>query len=97
RQRPFGRMPGLANYGLDLRPSLLEILAERLPLLVIEIGDEQAVEVAGALLEDEIMRSVEQRDHRLEQMHLRILPARQRRRESLREAAMRRAQPGVDE
>ena len=43
------------------------------------------------------MRRVERRDHRFEQMHLRILPPRQRHRQSFVNAAMRRAQLRVDE
>ena len=38
------------------------------------------------------MRGVEQRDHGLEQVHLRVLPARQRRRKSFREAASHKLQ-----
>ena len=43
------------------------------------------------------MRRVERRDHRFEQMHLRILPPRQRHRQSLVNAAMGRAQLRIDE
>ena len=43
------------------------------------------------------MRRVERRDHRFEQMHLRILPPRHRHRQSFVNAAMRRAQLRVDE
>ena len=43
------------------------------------------------------MRRVERRDHRFEQMHLRILPPRQRHRQSFVNAAMRRAQLRLDE
>ena len=43
------------------------------------------------------MRRVERRDHRFEQMHVRILPPRQRHRQSFVNAAVRRAQLRVDE
>ena len=90
-------MPGLDADRLDLRPVLLEIFAEHLPLLVVEVGQKQAEEIAGAVLEHRIMRRVERRDHRFEQMHLRILPPRHRRRQSFEKAAMRRAQLRLDE
>ncbi|MGY3650834.1 hypothetical protein ACVWW2_006125 [Bradyrhizobium sp. LM4.3] len=43
------------------------------------------------------MGRVEARDHRLEQMHVRILPARQRDRQAFVDAAVRRAQMAVEE
>ena len=96
-QHPLGLMAGLDADRLDLRPVLFKILAEHLLLLVVEIGEEQAEEIAGAVLEHRFMGCIEGRDHRLEQMHLRVLPARQRRRQSLQEAAMRRAQLRIEE
>src|SRR5205807_6196639 len=59
-------------------------------LLVVEVGEKQGEELTGAVLEDRVMRRVERRDHRLEQMHLRILPPRHRRRPSLLETAIDR-------
>ena len=95
--RPFRLMPGLDADRLDLRPVVLEIFAEHLFLLVVEVGEKQREEIAGAVLEHRIMRRVERRDHRFEQMHLRILPPRHRRRQALEKAAVRRAQLRVQE
>ncbi len=90
-------MSGLDADRLDPRPVLLEILAEQLLLLVIEVGEKQREEIAGAILEYVVMRRIERRDHRFEQMHVRILPPRHRRRQALEEAAVRRAQLGIQE
>ena len=49
---PFRLMAGLDADRLDLRPVLLEIFAERPLLLVVEIGEEQREELAGAFWND---------------------------------------------
>ena len=90
-------MSGLDADGLDLRPILLEILAKHLPLLVVEVGQKQAKKFAGPVLEHRVVRRVERRDHRFEQMHVRILPPRHRHRQSFVNAAVRRAQLRFEE
>ena len=94
---PFRLVSGLDADRLDLRPVLLEIFAEHVLLLVVEIGEEQREEIAGAVLERPRRGSHRNRDHRLEQMHLRVLPPRHRRRQSFQErrhAASADCRPG---
>ena len=94
---PLRLMPGLDADRLDPRPVFLEILAQHPLLLVVEVGEKQREEITGAVLEHRLMGRIERRDHGFEQMHVRILPARHRRRQSLQKAAMRRAQMRVQE
>src|SRR6516162_6238576 len=89
-------MPRLDNDRLDTRPVFLEILAKRLTPRVIQARGKQAEQIAGTVLIAEVMRGIERGDHRLEQMHLRVLPARQCRRNTLDIASMRRAQLAVE-
>ena len=89
---PFGLMSRLDADRLDLRPVILEIFAEHVFLLVVEVGEKQGKEVAGTVLEHRLVGRIEGCDHRFEQMHLRILSSRHRRRRSFQEAAIRRAQ-----
>ena len=48
---PLGLMSGLDRHRQDLRPVLLEVFAEGLGLTVEQVGEKQAVELAGAILE----------------------------------------------
>ena len=80
---------------LDFRPVVLEIFAEHLFLLVVEVCQKQGEDIAGAILEHCVVGDIESGDHRLEQVHLRILPARHRRRPSFQKAAVERAQLSI--
>src|SRR6185437_11418296 len=46
---PFGLVPGFDADRLYLRPVILEIFAEHLLLLVVEVGEEQREEIAGTV------------------------------------------------
>ena len=90
-------MPGLDADRLDPRPVLFEVFAEQLLWLVVEVGEKQRKEIAGAVLEDVVMRRVERSDHRFEQMHVRVLPARHRGRQALEKTTVRRTQLRLQE
>src|ERR1700744_384970 len=90
-------MTGLDADRLDLGPVILEIFAEYLALGIVEVRQEQREELAGAMLEHGLVGRIEGGDHRLEQMHLRVLPARRRGRLPLEEATIWRAEFTVEE
>src|SRR6266705_2567885 len=89
-------MPGFDANRFNFRPVFLEIFAENPALRIVQAGNEEAVQVAGAILKRSIARRVEGCNHRLEQMHLRILPTRDCGGNSLDEAAMRGSQLAID-
>ena len=67
-------MSGFDADRLNLGPVILEILAENVFLLVVEIREKKRKEFTGALLKAQIMRRIERCDHGFKQMHLRVLP-----------------------
>lgn len=94
---PLGEVPGFDPCGEDVGPVVLVVLAKGCRAAVKQVGGEQAEELAGALLEHRLAGGVEQGDHRLEQVHLRVLPPWRLRRQLLDEAAMGRAQLAIEE
>ncbi len=93
---PLRLMPWFNTDRFNFRPVLFKIFAEKLTLRIVPVRNEEAVQIAGAILKHGVARRVERCDHRLEHMHLRVLPARHRCRNSLDEAAMRRSQIAVE-
>src|SRR6266851_3096432 len=93
---PLCLMPRFNDHRLNFRPILLKIFAENLTLRIVEIRNEQAVQLAGAVLKHGITRRVECSDRCFEHMHVRILSARHGCGNPFKEATMRRSQVAVE-
>ena len=78
---PFRLMSRFNTGGFYPRPVFFKIFAENLTPGIVQICNEKPEQIAGAVLINRIAGRIERCDHRLEQMHVRILPARQRRRD----------------